>query len=117
MFVRIDAASSGGRVLRRTRFLATAGSLAVALGAAPAMAQNPPAAALAVAAQNPPVQPDAGQVTTGPTKSAGTSSETVNIPGGKPQVPTDPLSGEPVTEASGTGDIVVTGSAHRARRL
>ena len=108
MFVRTITASSGRRALRRTRFLATAALVVVAQ---PASAQNPAAAVLATAAQNPPVQPDAGQVVTGPTKSAGTSSETINIPGGKPQTPTNPLTGESIVEvADGASDVVVTGS-------
>lgn len=106
MFVRTTAACSGAPGLRRAALLAT---VAAVLVGAPALAQTP-AAALAVAAQDPPPAPEAGQVVTGPTKSAGTSGETVNIPGGKPQVPTDPLSGVPVTEESGGGDVIVTGS-------
>lgn len=96
MFVRTETVGSGGR--SRYWLFATAGAAAISIAAQPAFAQNPPTV------------PEAGQVATGPTKSANTSQEPVNIPGGKPRVPTDPLSGAPVTEAENSGDIVVTGS-------
>lgn len=119
MSVRFTAASSGTRALRRASLLATAAAVVFLSPAASAQEQAALAAAAqdtgpvlaAAAAQNPPAAPEAGQVVTGPTKSTPTSSETVNIPGGKPQVPTDPLTGEPVTEAAGgLGEVVVTGS-------
>lgn len=102
MFVRIDTARSSARGPLRSSLFATAAVLALA--AQPAFAQASTAitpAAVLVAA-------DAGQ-TDGPTKSAGTSDETVNVAGGKPQVATDPLSGVPETDA-GPGEVVVTGS-------
>ncbi|HEX8486615.1 TonB-dependent receptor plug domain-containing protein [Sphingomonas sp.] len=94
MFVRIHAAQRGGSA--RSRLFATCGALALVSPAA--------------WAQTPPASPEAGQVVTGPTKSANTSEETVNIPGGKPQVQTDPVTGDPETMGGTEGDVVVTGS-------
>nr|WP_315381254.1 TonB-dependent receptor [uncultured Sphingomonas sp.] len=44
----------------------------------------------------------------GPDKSAPAEGQTTNTPGGKPEIPVDPLTGEPSVEQG--GEIVVTGS-------
>ena len=96
--VHIDTALPGARRLRRAGILATAIGAAAASSLTPAMAQESPP------------QSEQGPVVSGPSKSAGTSQQTINTPGGKPEEPTDPLTGQPVTAQAGAGDIVVTGS-------